>query len=160
MNEPLFRSIRRTIRKNGWLEIPARGTSMFPLIREGDVCHFYLVQEEQIKRGDVLLFYSESGHLVAHRLMAILEDGENGRRYVCKGDSNLGRDEPVGFERVLGVLLSIRRNGNRVIRPNSRPAVLWSRAVMAVPVISGVLKRFASRTSPAGAGEHTNGQVL
>ena len=60
------------------------GTSMWPVIRSGDGMVVEHVPEEEIVRGDVLVFSTGGEKLVAHRLIRT-EGGEGCRRYTLRG---------------------------------------------------------------------------
>lgn len=97
----------RLIREKGELEIPSRGVSMFPLIREGDRCRFVPLTEAP-RLGDILLVAEAGGRLVGHRLVRIAGAGEE-VLYICKGDSNVNPDAPAVAGQIIGKLADIRR---------------------------------------------------
>ncbi|WP_440059854.1 signal peptidase I [Thermogladius sp. 4427co] len=92
------------------------GTSMYPLLREGDLVFTYKPPPNQIKIGDIII-YSAGGKLIIHRVIRV-NVIENNYYYVTQGDNNPIPDyiyfdivdgEPVGvsYHRVVGVVLSI-----------------------------------------------------
>lgn len=85
------------------------GTSMFPLLREGDsvlVAH----GREDVKCGDIIVF-RHNNRLFAHRVLRIIA-GERENSFVTKGDNVLQFDPPFESGDVLGKVLAIKR-GNR-----------------------------------------------
>ncbi|MBC8080493.1 MAG: signal peptidase I [Gorillibacterium sp.] len=140
---PLFIFVEQIIHKKGWIEIPAHGSSMYPLIREGNICRFHQVQHKKIRKGDVILFHSSSGELIAHRLHTFVQQQDK-ELYLCKGDSNLGMDEPISFKQILGVLYSIRKTRKDILMTDLRIA-LWSKAMVTLPFLSRGVNRYLSR---------------
>ncbi|MFC0216446.1 hypothetical protein ACFFK0_29035 [Paenibacillus chartarius] len=127
------------LHRKGWIELPAQGTSMFPLICEGDICRFAACGPGELERGDVVLYSSASGRLVAHRLLRV----ESGRLLlVCKGDTNLGCDEPVAPEQLLGKLVRINKRRLRLLADGTAVR-WWGLTVMAVPQLSWLLRKAA-----------------
>lgn len=135
--------IARVIGKNGWIDLPARGTSMYPFIREGDVCRFVLAEPASIRKGDILLYHTPYGSLVAHRFCHIVAS-DHQLQYLCKGDSNLAHDEAIAMEQLLGKMAWIKRNG-RIIRVTGLAASMWGRAVLLFPMISLFVRLYLNR---------------
>jgi signal peptidase I len=81
---------------------PVEGSSMWPLIREGDVA---VIDhgESALRRGDVLAF-RRAGQVVIHRL----ERRRDGGRLITAGDAHSFADEPVPPEDVLGRVVAIQ----------------------------------------------------
>lgn len=138
------------MQRDGWLVLPAQGSSMFPLIREGNLCRFRPVQVDNIGKGDIILFCSDSGQLIAHRLLSVIRRGDL-LHYICKGDTNLGYDEPIRREQMLGVLYSIRKS-RKELHMSDRFVSLWTKAVIALPIISHGLNRYISIKKARSAG--------
>ena len=91
------------------------GRSMLPLFRKGDVVLLVHRSADQIHVGDIIVYKSLRGHLIIHRVIAIIKiDGSI--EYVTKGDNN-PRDDSflfefpqgrgVSYDRVVGVVWSI-----------------------------------------------------
>ncbi|NQX60366.1 hypothetical protein [Paenibacillus qinlingensis] len=139
--------IIQTMDKNGWIELPAQGTSMYPYIKMGDICRFVPAQADHIKKGDVVLFLTRYGSLVAHRLLrkAVLEQG-----FIlhCKGDTNLACDEGIDQELLIGRMDWIQRN-ERIIHVDGWAAQAWGYIVLGVPSISFVLNYYVARRKRA-----------
>lgn len=139
--------VQRRLQRDGSVEIPSSGFSMFPLIRTGDLCRFVPVRGNVLKPGAVVLFADREGRLIGHRLLRI-EQAAGGPRYILKGDANLLPDEAVEAGRLLGVLASITRYAGNG-KPKTTPAdtlarKLWGTAVRRVPGMSLLLRRLAS----------------
>jgi signal peptidase len=138
--------VRRRLVRDGAVDIPSSGISMFPLIRTGDMCRFVPIGGKVLKPGAVLLFADRDGRLIGHRLIRV-EVGDAGPRYILKGDANLLPDEAVEPDRLLGVLETITRRTKdgrpRTANANNLPRKWWGFAVRHVPGLSHVLRRLA-----------------
>ncbi len=137
--------MKQVIRAKGWIELKSTGCSMFPLIREQDLCRFHPCDEPAVRRGDILLFHSPDGHLIAHRCRQILfVHGE--RRFRCQGDANGRMDDPIAADRLIGRLVQIGRQ-RKVIGANGRAwkirtaLMLWLPSVLAWPRLQWLLYR-------------------
>lgn len=120
------------LRKQGFLEIASVGDSMYPLIREGDLCRFEPVVPDTVRKGDVLLFVTKDGHLVGHRYLSqYSKQGEN--YYVCKGDTNKFPDEPIRSQQIIGKLTLIRTAPRRMIRMEGLLPRMWGVLTVRVP---------------------------
>jgi len=90
------------------------GSSMLPLLREGDLVFVLKKAPGEIKEGDVIVYRSLRGHLIVHRVVGVIvQDGRY--EYVTKGDNNPYDDSFLGefisghgvpYERVVGVVAS------------------------------------------------------
>lgn len=156
-DEGYAKLVQRRLQRDGSVEIPSSGFSMFPLIRTGDLCRFVPVRGNMLKPGAVVLFADREGRLIGHRLLRI--EQESGKpRYILKGDANLLPDEAVEAEQLLGMLASITRDAGNG-KPRTTPAdslsrKLWGAVVRRVPGVSAMLRRmatisFASSVQPA-----------
>ncbi|MEH7109023.1 MULTISPECIES: hypothetical protein [Bacillaceae] len=131
--------LKTSITRDGWLELPAIGNSMFPFIRQGDLCRFSLCDLSTIKKGDVLLFYSQTGRLIAHRFVR-----KEHNLYVLKGDTNLGFDQPIEADRILGKLAQVKKQHVR-LSSNHLVLRIWSKTILAFPILSAILRQFLNK---------------
>jgi hypothetical protein len=88
----------------------ARGRSMAPAVRDGDVLTVAPVAPDLVTVGDVILCDTWRGP-IAHRVVAIHGNG-SARCLVLKGDCSLENDRPIQPERVRGRLVAVERNGH------------------------------------------------
>lgn len=85
------------------------GYSMYPLIKEReDILH--IVKTNEFKKGDILLYKSNVDHYVLHRLLKIKKD-----QYICAGDYNYFKDQPITKEQILGKLITIKKKDGKII---------------------------------------------
>jgi signal peptidase len=135
--------LKTTIKKDGWLELPSFGNSMYPFIQEGNLCRFVHCQTTLLKKGDVILFYTKTGQLIAHRLVSI-KIVNNQRLFELKGDTNLGFDQLIGEDQILGKLVSVQKK-HRILTPEGRFARFWGKVIITFPALSGILRRYLNR---------------
>ncbi|BFT75294.1 signal peptidase I [Paenibacillus sp. P36] len=135
--------LTRVLAKNGWIELPARGTSMYPFIKKGDICRFSVTTTESIKKGDVLLFRTLGGNLVAHRFCRMVTRNKQ-LYYLCKGDTNLKHDEAIGLDQLIGKLTWIERK-RRIIHTTDLYAHVWGRIILTFPMIALLLRFYLNR---------------
>lgn len=138
--------IKEVIKKQGWVELPAEGTSMYPLIKQGDICRFVPCEAMKLKKGEIILFHTLSGSLVAHRLLSVESINEQ-VTYLLKGDTNFGADEPVGQEQLIGKLTSIHKGKYRIKLP-SLSVHVWSQMILLFPILTVFLRAYLNRRCP------------
>jgi hypothetical protein len=84
------------------------GTSMTPLLRDGDFVILQPLPVEFLRPGDLIAFRCD-GDTVTHRLIAIQPDG-----LLTRGDNLPEPDPLVSPERVLGRAISLEKNGHQI----------------------------------------------
>lgn len=131
------------INNDGYIELPAEGNSMFPLIHRGDKCNFISCSPLNLEKGDIVLFHSKSHQLVAHRFYYQKGSGDTDL-YYFKGDTNLGFDQPVTGDRIIGKLAFIQKGTKKVPIKNFSFS-LWGWLIISIPVLSGWLRRYLNR---------------
>ena len=92
------------------LRVQVSGRSMYPLIQSGDIILIEAAKANNLKLGDIALFYLTSGVFLIHRV--IKKNGSGSLQ--TNGDSLRQPDEPVAEEQVFGRVIQIERN-SRVI---------------------------------------------
>lgn len=136
MSEPAQSSVGLTMEQ--WLAlverganipvtIPIMGVSMLPLIRYKIDPATIVPLRREPKEGDIVLFRRfGDGVAAVHRVFRVTEDGVQ-----TWGDNCPKPDHPVGREDVLGLVVSIRRNGQIVpldTEEQRRRGVRWMRS--------------------------------
>ncbi|MDQ0242582.1 signal peptidase [Bacillus fengqiuensis] len=134
-------SIKSLLEKKGWIDIPSSGVSMYPLIKQGDICRFVpLDSKSSLKKGEIILFACEDGRLIGHRYYgSFMEEGVS--YYLFKGDTNVRPDPPVEKSRLIGKLAFIKK-GKVNIRPDSMISQLWGTVVISLPALPRYCKRY------------------
>jgi hypothetical protein len=94
------------------------GRSMLPALRPGDEALFEPLAGPP-RAGDVLL-YRAGDRLVAHRFVALSDDGDGHLR--LRGDLLAAEDPPVPRAAVLGRLVAVRRGGRTLPADRGRLA--------------------------------------
>ena len=138
-----FALLKRTIKKNGWLELPAYGNSMFPFIKQGNLCRFIPCKSHQLKKGDVILFYSQTSQLIAHRFISVNKI-DNQLFFLFKGDTNLGYDQLIREEFILGKLASVQKKQMK-INPDHFLARCWGKLILTFPLLSAMLRKHLNK---------------
>jgi hypothetical protein len=98
-----------------------------------------------VKKGDVLLYHSGTGQLIAHRLMHTYEKG-NQINYILKGDSNISIDEPVSKDQIIGKLVTIDKEKKRIYM-NNLQSMIWSFTITTFPNVSKVVRFYLTFSS-------------
>jgi uncharacterized repeat protein (TIGR01451 family) len=80
----------------------ARGTSMVPAIRDGELLHVRPVVVEELRQGDIVLF--ADGHFFrAHRLVLVDRDGDV---FITQGDAGGEADGALSSQQLLGKVVA------------------------------------------------------
>jgi hypothetical protein len=88
----------------------AKGPSMFPFIRDGDVVTVAPLKGIRLRRGDVVACVPpRRDTLVIHRVVA-----RRGQSYLVKGDATSEADGLVQEADILGRVMSVERRGSEV----------------------------------------------
>jgi len=93
----------QVLRRDGHLRITARGSSMMPFIRDGDVVGVTTTESTEVGVGDVICYETPPGKLFFHRVIGLAGDG-----FVAKGDA-LAFTELVERAHVLGKVITVER---------------------------------------------------
>lgn len=144
----LLELMRAVLNRNLPFRFCARGWSMVPFIRDGDVITVAPLQHPSPKVGEVIAFVRPGEEkLVVHRVVTkrstlVITQGDNGGCYM---------EEVIPKENVLGVVTRIERNGNKVWLGlgYERFAIAWlSRARLLTPLsnLSKFLMKLISRS--------------
>jgi len=112
----------QVLRRDGHLRITARGSSMMPFIRDGDVVGVTTTESTDVGVGDVVCYERPPGRLFLHRVIGLAGDG-----FVAKGDA-LAFTELVERAHVLGKVITVERHG-RGRRLDTRTARWRNRAI-------------------------------
>src|SRR3989449_769264 len=102
---PVDELAMQVLRRDGHLRITARGSSMMPFIRDGEVVGVATTKSTEVGVGDVVCYERPPGRLFLHRVIGLAGDG-----FVAKGDA-LAFTEVVERAHVLGKVITIERHG-------------------------------------------------
>ncbi|WP_025028645.1 signal peptidase I [Caldalkalibacillus mannanilyticus] len=137
--EALITLIQKTIQKNGSIDLPSSGFSMYPFIQKNDICTFVECTPSTLKQGDIVLFYCSEKKLTAHRFKEAVTI-HNMPIYIFKGDTNLLPDDPVTENQLLGKLVQIKRKQKKILMTDLSSRI-WSKIIFSFPILSRILKR-------------------
>jgi len=90
-------------------EIPIRGRSMFPALRDGDIVR--VVHEVGNWGPGVIVVFRQGRELIAHRVLRARQAGHGGRTYLTQGDRCPYPDRPLEAGEILGRVVGVWRNG-------------------------------------------------
>ena len=111
------------------LRFRARGNSMRPFVKDGDMLSIEPTEATKVQIGDVILFWQE-GRVLVHRVVKTRIENEG--MLMAKGDSHLRPDRPVHPDQVLGKVTSVEREGKRISLARGVPrlagVLLWGKA--------------------------------
>jgi uncharacterized repeat protein (TIGR01451 family) len=97
------------------IRFQARGTSMYPAIRNGETVYVKPASEAILRRGDIVLVKADYGFRL-HRL--VVADPHRDV-FITRGDSSLQDDPAVRCDQILGVVVAKDvRVGNTSVRAN------------------------------------------
>ncbi|HAM50457.1 MAG TPA: hypothetical protein DCP92_07070 [Nitrospiraceae bacterium] len=115
--EEFFSLSVEIIGKGGTFSFKARGSSMYPFIRDGDILTIAPIETTALQVGDVAFYRNDSDGLIAHRVVGRnMQDGRT--TLLIRGDR--GSFEYVDPEHVLGRVISVQRPLNPTITQNHR----------------------------------------
>ncbi|WP_227394751.1 S24/S26 family peptidase [Jeotgalibacillus aurantiacus] len=141
LNEAGFQAVKRVLEMSGTLEMKGKGTSMHPLIREGEMCLFTILMDVNVKVGDIYLYRDGENRLITHRLI-----GQSGELLFFKGDANLGVDPAVKIDEVLAKLVRVKKN-HKWVNPSSFPWRSFGKLLMTSKAFRKINVRFSKRTA-------------
>lgn len=130
-NKTLFAAVEERLAEGQQVDLPLRGVSMKPTLREGDVLTLEPCSRPAV--GDVVLFRYRGRHLL-HRVIAI--DGDT---FTMQGD-NCSSSETASSGDIVARLIAVRRGG-KTIAVGSRRWLRTSRCAL----FRKRLKNFALR---------------
>lgn len=109
---PAFAEIARSVLfKNARLRFRAKGSSMHPFIKNGDVVTIYPLMGKSPGFGDVVAFVNpQTEQLVVHRVI-----GKQKNFLYLMGDNLNNPDGLIPASHILGILKKLERNGKKVI---------------------------------------------
>ena len=106
----LVELIRAVLDKGMSFRFRAKGFSMSPFIKDGDVVAVSPLHGILPSVGNIIaVIHPGTGRLVVHRLV-----GKRGYSFLIKGDNNPDTDRPVFKTDILGCVKSVEREGKKV----------------------------------------------
>ena len=103
-------NMEQCLQELGYAVVPVRGTSMWPLLKEGKTRVQVEAKEgKQVRKGDIVLYRRKDGTLVLHRIIKVEED-----TFLVCGDHQWKQMEQVQEEQILAVAQGFFRNGHYI----------------------------------------------
>lgn len=96
--------------EGGGLRFRANGRSMKPFIRDGDILVIEKIDPADLRVGDVALFRSKGGSMLAHRVCRLEGSGDR-VLWTTRGDALFMPDWPFGPSQLLGRVATVERDG-------------------------------------------------
>ena len=100
--------MKEVIESGGEFTFYPHGTSMLPLIRQGED-QVVLVEPKDIKVGDIVFYRRNDGHFVLHRLVKITKG-----QYVMCGDNQYLLEHGITDKHILAKVKAVIRDGKIV----------------------------------------------
>jgi signal peptidase len=103
--------LKDILSKGAECRFKAKGHSMSPFIKDGDVVTVSPLLPASPGIGDVVAFiHKETGRLLIHRIV-----GRNGESYLIRGDNTLEGDGLIHKANILGFVTKVERNEKEVL---------------------------------------------
>ncbi len=111
---PDFHALEQEVlERGGSFRFRARGWSRMPFVRPGGVLVVERVDLARLCPGAIILYHRGGTSHVVHRLVRRVE--KDGRLvFIAQGDNKLMADAPILAEQVLGMVVEIHRDGQRI----------------------------------------------
>jgi signal peptidase I len=136
--------MRAVLERGKAFRLEARGASMHPVIRDGDILTIRPLAGAPVKTGDVVAFVNPAtGGVWIHRIV-----GKDGSGYRLKGDNAHCEDGAVPEAAILGRVERIEREGRPVFRGAALRSSLiarLSRSSWFIPLIRRLRRPLARR---------------
>ena len=97
--------IRKVLEQDGTFRFYPRGTSMYPVIREGKDCVILKAVPEKVKKYEAVLYKRRNGAFVLHRIVDI-KDG----CFVMRGDNQYVKEYGIAPEQLIGVVYMVQKD--------------------------------------------------
>ncbi|MBQ7822157.1 MAG: S24/S26 family peptidase [Clostridia bacterium] len=101
--------IREVVGSGGEFTMKTHGTSMLPMLSDGNDSVVLVSVPEKIVRGDVIFYKRENGQFVLHRVVGKRKDG-----FVLRGDNQIINEYGVGYDTVIAIVTAYIKNGKRI----------------------------------------------
>jgi signal peptidase I len=105
---------RQLLSKSVPIEIKMSGSTMSPVIEDGDLITVEPIHEGLLRPGDIILYNSLRDTAVIHRVVRVEKGDSADRSVVTRGDAASQNDLAVPFHRVLGKVKLIERAGEQI----------------------------------------------
>lgn len=122
----LLEYARYELSRNRQIQLRMSGSSMRPLIDDGDIVTIAPIEPTAVKSQDIVLISTLSGTALIHRVIS-LETREGGLYALTRADHSQVQDTPVPLTRIMGRVVALQRKGKGKIIPLHRTTGLLTR---------------------------------
>lgn len=106
--EDLLPLIREQVALGGSVRIAPRGTSMMPMLRQGQDTVVLSPVPERLRKYDIPFYRRDNGQFVLHRIVAV------GETYTCIGDNQFELEPGIRKEQMIAVVSAFTRGGREI----------------------------------------------
>ena len=104
-------NMEQCLQELGYAVVPIRGTSMWPLLKEGKSRVQVETKEgKKVRKGDIVLYRRKDGTLVLHRVIRVEEEDA----FLVCGDHQWKQVEVIRRNQILAVAQGFFRNGHYI----------------------------------------------
>lgn len=159
LSSAAFAALSETLLQAGTaVRFRANGASMLPLIQAGDFLLVKPVAPYQIRVGDVVLFITEEGRPLVHRVIKRQKRAQC-YSFLLKADQASEEDGLIAQEEVLGRLESVERAGREISMRSLAYRMMglglaWRSRGLKLPQFGGRAKGVLLRPKPETFGEN------
>ena len=151
-----FEALSRELLNSGCsVRFEARGASMSPCIRDGQIVYVTCVIVSKLRKGDIVLTKGHSGFRV-HRLV-VTDHSKN--LFITRGDCGQQNDPPVRGDQILGIVVAKEvKLGKKFVRTNLKGlrGKLLQAAARGQSAVTKLLRIAASRSPHGASGGNSN----
>ncbi len=140
--EQLEPIIRKKFSEGGKVIIEPKGTSMLPIIIQGEDKVELSPVSGQLKKYDIVFYKRRNGKFVLHRIIAVRKND-----YILRGDNQIINEYGITDDMIIAVATAIIKD-SKVIKTNDREFIKYSkkqvRKKTMIKMYLDVRKRIAS----------------
>ena len=135
---------REHVERGNLLRLSARGRSMWPAIRSGDI--LLVSKAEKFGVGEILIYLREDTYF-AHRLIGFHSQSGKSTQLILHGDAHRKKDRPVDERDVVGRVVALVRGDKRIDmeswprRFRAKCSAFHVVQVVLLPLVTGTLIR-------------------
>lgn len=101
--------IREVVDSGGEFTMKTNGTSMLPMLSDGNDVVVLVKPGEKLRRSDVIFYKRQNGQYVLHRIV-----GVHRGTYVLRGDNQIVNEHGVKPEQIIAVMRAYIKDGRRI----------------------------------------------
>ncbi len=111
------------LEEGNMLRFRAHGNSMLPFVKDNDIIVVAPIENNNIKKGDIVFYQGKKESPVAHRVISLTADNEF---IFVRGDGYIGGAEKIPIKKVTGIVCEIERNNKTINRKKtSYKLMVW-----------------------------------